>query len=1117
MSIFTRTLLALSCLLLPFASPAQLTKATFGKNRLQHKEFNWRLYSTSNFDIYFYDDGQELAKLTARYIEDEYDRITDVLGYAPYSKTKVFLYNSMADMQQSNVGVNENPFTVGGQTNFVKSQVEIAFPGTLQEFKSELVLRVSGMLLMDMMFGGSLSDIFQNTYLMSLPEWFLEGAARYVAYGWGMPMDDYLRDEFLDGRASRLNKLQGQQAALIGQSIWTYIAEKHGRSNISNILNYTRIIRNEEMAIANTLGMPFRQFLNNWQTYYLSNAQDALSDYTVPEEASVVTEKRSGLQLHNSVSLSPNGRYLAYTENFRGRYSIKIKELESGKIRTVLKTGYRVLDQQTDDTIPLVDWQDSTHLGVMSVRKGLYTLYLVNVLNERHERQTIGKISQVNSFAFSPNGRVVALSAEKEGRNDIYLYSLQRRSLTAVTNDGFDDVTPTFIPGSNNILFSSNRTTDTLNRRQTVPLSDISDTYNLFIFNVDTTGNVLTRVTNSLGKNYMPTADGQGNIYFLSDQRGITNLFRYNLQDSLLNQLTNYYTSILDYSLNTSTRGLAFVALREGSERVHYIPGMDLAANRFTKATRRQGILQTRQYYQSRLQGQTTQPQRPGTRQTPATAQDSLAQPTQPRDTLAGQPALTPQDTTQTRQPAAEPEEPGLINTDNYVFEPSASPSSPRTADPAANQQQPERRTASFLSAYRQTRRKEPIQGPFQMEPRFMINNLVTSIAFDPLRASIGAGALGFVIEGELNDLLENHKIYAGVFARLDRSGDLFMEYQYLKNLIDWRVRVDRRVVLRPLPGVEKDKFVLNKGRVSMSYPFSISSRLEGGPTVATTTYLPAVDPTSSTGGLSTTRANTIYGGGHLQFVYDNTLVKGFNLFRGTRAKMGYEHMLGVAESQMSFGKLSAEIRHYQPISREITLAARAYYGRFTGSNQPLFIMGGMDNWIFNSTSRQNNPLDPFYQPSDPNRFRHQDDRNLLFHEYVTPMRGFNYNAQYGTNALLLNLELRIPLVQYFYRGPISSNFFRNLQFTGFFDIGSSWSGKPPFYRTNSVNTRPIPDTGSGFDIVVIDYRNPWLSGYGAGMRTVLLGYYAKFDVAWPVEDYESGKARYYLTLGFDF
>ncbi len=1111
MSIFTRCLLALCCLLLPFSLSAQLTKPSFGKNRLQHKEFNWRYYSTSNFDIYFYDDGQALAKLTASYMEDEYDRITDVLGYAPYSKTKVFLYNSLADLQQSNVGANSNPFTVGGQTNFVKSQVEIAFPGSQEEFKDELVLRVSHMLLMDMMFGGSLSDIFQNTYLMTLPEWFLEGAARYVAYGWGMQMDDYIRDEFKDGKAPKLSKLKGLPAALTGQAVWNFIAEEHGRSNISNILNYTRIIRNEEMAISNTLGMPFRQFLNAWERYYTTATDEVLTDYTIPEESLMVTDKGNGLHLHNSVALSPGGRYLAYTENHRGRYNIKVKDLTNGKTKTVLESGYRILDQQTDDTIPLVEWQDSTSLGVMSVRKGLYTLYLVNVLNKRSERQTIRKVSQVNDFSFSPNGKVIAMSAEKEGRNDIYLYSLARQSLTAVTNDWYDDITPTFIPGSNNIIFSSNRTNDTLNTSTAVSLGKISRNYNIFIYNIDTTDNVLARVTNMLGKSYLPTADNKGNIYFLSEQRGINNLFRYSISDSLYFQLTSYYTGIEDYALNPTTGAFAFIALNNGSERIFYQPTLELTTNKFTKPTKRQGILQTRQFYQSRLKDS-------GAAAKPDSAKAGAQGAVVPADTTAQEaPAVTQTDTTQVDsvqagETAVAEEEPGLINTDNYTFEPSSAQNANREQTPATTEVR-ERRTASFLSAYRQTRRKDPMQGPYRMESRFMVNNLITSIAFDPMRASLGASSLGFIIEGELSDLLENHKIYGGVLAMSDlRSGDLFLEYQYLKQLVDFKARFDRRVVLVPLPDLERDKFVLNEARLSLSYPFSVSTRVEGGPTVANTTYLPIVDPQSSPA-LSATEESTFFAGGHVQAVFDNTQVKGFNIFQGTRGRLQYEHILGIGEQEMGFGKITGEIRHYQPISREITLATRVFYGRFTGDNKPLFVLGGMDNWLLNKTEYRK-AKDPLL-PSNNNP--HADRRNLLFYDYVTPLRGFGYNVLHGTNVLAMNLELRVPLVQYFYRGPISSNFFRNLQFTGFFDIGSSWSGKAPFHRTNSVNTETIPEEGSGFDITVVNYKNPWLSGFGFGMRTVLLGYYAKFDVGYPVEDYEVGDPRLYITLGFDF
>jgi len=52
-------------------------------------------------------------------LESEFDRITDLIGWPPYLKTKVFLYNSITDLQQSNIGLNHTQFNVGGETEFL--------------------------------------------------------------------------------------------------------------------------------------------------------------------------------------------------------------------------------------------------------------------------------------------------------------------------------------------------------------------------------------------------------------------------------------------------------------------------------------------------------------------------------------------------------------------------------------------------------------------------------------------------------------------------------------------------------------------------------------------------------------------------------------------------------------------------------------------------------------------------------------------------------------------------------------------------------------------------------------------------------------------------------------
>ena len=163
---------------------AQYTQDVFGKNRIQYRDFNWQYLSGDNFDVYYYDARKAVAQNALEFLEAEFDRITDLIGYPPYFKTKVFLYNSLSDLRQSNVGLNRTIFTVNGETEFIKPYVEVANLGTADEFKEELLFKISELMVNEMMFGGSLKDIFQSSILMNLPDWFVDGASLYVAKGW---------------------------------------------------------------------------------------------------------------------------------------------------------------------------------------------------------------------------------------------------------------------------------------------------------------------------------------------------------------------------------------------------------------------------------------------------------------------------------------------------------------------------------------------------------------------------------------------------------------------------------------------------------------------------------------------------------------------------------------------------------------------------------------------------------------------------------------------------------------------------------------------------------------------------------------------------------------------
>ncbi len=1078
-------------LIWPVLLRAQQSREAFGQNRIQYEQFDWRYFSTTNFDVYFYGKNEHIARDVAVYLEDEFDRITDLVGHNPYFKAKVFLYNSINDLQQSNVGVNKKSYRVGGQTNFVKSYVEVANPGFIEGLKQNLITEVSNLILDDMLFGGSLTDMWQNTYLMSLPDWFVKGAAAYLAKGWDIEMDDKIRDLLRSGRIKKLSRLTGEQATIAGQSFWNFIAERYGRSNVNQILNLVRINRNEEKSIAYTLGLPFKQVLLEWQEYYTQMLGTVEKSYVFPDESKRLQQLKDD-EVYAGLKISPDGTRLAYAINDNGKYSVYVRDLATGRTERVLKGGVKLINQKIDKQNPLINWADDHTLGVISYHKGQNVLWLYDLETHTRIASPLRRFDHVSSFDFNGNGRLAALSATRQGKTDIYLLSVRRNKIRQLTNDYFDDITPYFIPGTNTILFSSNRTNDSI-VSQVHDLKAFSNNYNIFAFNLDTTRRVVARLTNTISKDFAPVAADANTVYYLSDQKGIINLFKFTVDSKIYTQITNFANNIILYDLNFEHSSGAFTMSRSLRETLYYHPTVKLRDNVFTPLTPRQAQIQAKYIAQRRLlneakrrsnpvQVETTTPQPQGQETPPAAADsivvDSISFATELPAVAAKEDTITKPDTSPT----------GLIDTDDYVFD--------------TEIVRKKARTESFLSNYRNVfiEDNEP-EGPFPYQTRFSADNMITSWVIDPLRG------FGILLETEMNDMLQNHKFYGGVMSTVNlKSGDVFAEYQYLEQRVDYRVRFDRSVWYQDYSEELRQRYSKNKFQVGALLPVSPKFRLSFEPFFLFTRYqdlnffnlIPGPDQVA-------TRVNN-YLGFESEMVFDNTQVMGQNMLAGTRFKISYKQYESLNIKERSFSNFSMDFRHYQKIHRSLVLAGRVFYGAFMGRYKHNYLLGGMDNWLF-----MNEPAGSF--PWYPEVSR--ENNNLYFLEFVTPMRGFDYNTFHGSNVLVANAELRFPVVRYFYNGPISSSFLANFQLVGFFDIGSAWTGVSPFNPDNGISIVRIED--QNFVAEVQTFKNPWLMGAGGGIRTVLLGYFIKMDLAWPVGDVDDTSSRFYFTLGHDF
>ena len=81
---------------------AQVSSVEFGKNRVQFKKFKWQYYQSQNFNSYFNQNGQELAKYVAQIAEKELPGLETFIEYSLQRRVNIIIYNHFND-QHDNV------------------------------------------------------------------------------------------------------------------------------------------------------------------------------------------------------------------------------------------------------------------------------------------------------------------------------------------------------------------------------------------------------------------------------------------------------------------------------------------------------------------------------------------------------------------------------------------------------------------------------------------------------------------------------------------------------------------------------------------------------------------------------------------------------------------------------------------------------------------------------------------------------------------------------------------------------------------------------------------------------------------------------------------------------
>ena len=557
-----------------------------GKNRIQYKSFDWEVMYTNNFEFYYNANALNIAEIASSFLEDKFSELTNNIGHQPFKKTKVFIYNSERDKEQSNIGINEaDEFLFSNLSLNNRIIFKVAYNNNLNVFKNNLSYEFNKVLIRDLMHGNlSFAKRFGKVSFINIPEWFSDGAARYLAYGWDTEMDNVIRDYFLTKQKKSLNKISDEQSKYIGQSIWNYISVTYGKNTISNIINLTKIIRNPEKAISSSLGINYNNFIQNWSNYYYSNISNKyIRDELENPELNQVNNFGKVIDLKKNQS----GDFILFSA-IKGNYKRLV-------LYNIKQKKFKVLDRiksSEKNNSYFLDWKNDENILYIKNLKGENNLITRNIYSNSKAYKSLYRFEKINGFSFNTKQNLIALSATVNNQSDIYLLSANSENLKKLTDDMYHDIYPSFLKNSTSVIFSSNRKSIDLENIDSS--ENISEYYNLYLYNLDTTSTKLYKLTNTLANNIKAKPLTDNKMLFLSDIRGIYNIFSLSI-DGNSKQVTDFNTNIINYYYDEIDKDLYFNNLYEGNLIARNKSDFDISKSRFGTQTSRIDYIQKQQ------------------------------------------------------------------------------------------------------------------------------------------------------------------------------------------------------------------------------------------------------------------------------------------------------------------------------------------------------------------------------------------------------------------------------------------------------------------------------------------------------------------------------------------
>ncbi|HET9830368.1 MAG TPA: hypothetical protein VFP91_01605, partial [Vicinamibacterales bacterium] len=451
---------------------AQLSAQTpfvpyYGQNKIHYDKFEWHIYTTDHFEIFFYPELEKHIERVAGYAESAYQQISADLKHDLSTKVQLILFKTHSEFEQENVDPTAGQEGVGAFAEPTQHRMVMPIDAPPDQLYGLIVHELTHQFEFDI--------IPQGLIRRNVPLWVNEGLSEFERGQW-TPIDLMMvRDAAISDIVPKMTETEaygGNNARFVpynlGHAVFEFIEAKFGKEGVRQFIFSLRksVIGGGEDAYEEALKMKKDEFDQAFERY-LKDRFKPFRDKERPadygRDLSPNKEKTEYIEAI-SIAPSPSGDLIgAMTFNRKdGEIDVILISSKDGSIVRDLTKGFdkdmgfdHIIQNGERFEMPWMTWSPRGDRLAYFVRtKKERTLIVQNVLTRKiEERIDMKSVDEPESPAFSPDGKTIAFAALRGAVGDIYSVDLATHTITNLTNDNFADAGPTFSPDGKYLIY----------------------------------------------------------------------------------------------------------------------------------------------------------------------------------------------------------------------------------------------------------------------------------------------------------------------------------------------------------------------------------------------------------------------------------------------------------------------------------------------------------------------------------------------------------------------------------------------------------------------------------------------------------------------------------------